>query len=198
MASLCGVLVGRSGTRRRGVVREFRGVVRWAIRPHRENPTRRMYSHRAAIGSTYGLPTRKDRPPGSCAWCWTPKDPGQHTNANYHPDCVIIMTALKGIRETPYGKPLVPRGLCECGEEATELDHIVPLSIAVMDGLRVWIRAFMPSNLQWLCRECHRRKTSKDRADLARRRNGIVTAQPGYDPDPELEQEPEGIQAVMF
>lgn len=49
-----------------------------------------------------------------------------------------------------------------------ELDHRVALSIAyTVAGLEGWVRALLPGNLQWLCADCHREKTTEDMRTLA-------------------------------
>ena len=55
-----------------------------------------------------------------------------------------------------------------------ELDHRVPIMLAARRGLRDYVRAFLLSNLQWLCRECHRRKTAGDTRAIAGRRAGRI------------------------
>lgn len=51
------------------------------------------------------------------------------------------------------------RGLCQrCGDEGTEIDHVVPL---LMGGDNT------DGNLQLLCKECHRLKTDADLVGLS-------------------------------
>lgn len=152
----------------------MRGVVRWAIWTRRRKGAWPPGSHRNALRhiDTARLPKHVDRPPGTCAWCWTPMEREKSSRANYHPGCALIMTALKGVRVTPYGVPLIPRSSCAiCGCDGTELDHRIPLALAAMDGIRAWIRAFLPSNLQWLCATCHQSKTSQDLGEIAARKS---------------------------
>ena len=82
-----------------------------------------------------------------------------------------MMTAMKAVRETPYGQRVIPQAECSCGEDSTELDHIVPLAVAARRSRREWVRAFLPSNLQWLCQACHRAKTVDDMAAIAGLKN---------------------------
>lgn len=159
--------------------RALRGLVRWGIWDNRDDWPPRDHRKGTNRGS-WGLNTHPDRPKGHCAWCWLPRDPKQHYQANYHGDCALVMTMLKGVRRTPYGKWVIPKVDCQCGAEGTELDHVLPLSLAVREGLRVWIRAFLPPNLQWLCVDCHRKKT---RSDLARLSYLRRPESPEKDPD---------------
>ena len=56
--------------------------------------------------------------------------------------------------------------------EVFELDHIVALSIAwERKDERQWVRAHLPENLQWLCRDCHKHKTANDRRILSNIQN---------------------------
>ncbi len=43
-----------------------------------------------------------------------------------------------------------------------ELDHRMPIAVARHKDPEYFVRAFLPSNLNWLCRDCHRQKTAKD------------------------------------
>lgn len=49
---------------------------------------------------------------------------------------------------------LFSQPLCECGDIATDVDHMVPLD----DGGD----PYNPTNLQALCHPCHSRKTSRE------------------------------------
>ena len=58
-----------------------------------------------------------------------------------------------------------------CGGAAAELDHRLAIEVVRTMGPDALMRAFTLENLQWLCRECHRRKTRLDRR-LARYLSG--------------------------
>lgn len=49
----------------------------------------------------------------------------------------------------------------ECGRQATEVDHIVPVARAIEQG----INADAMDNLRSLCVECHAAKTERDRIE---------------------------------
>ena len=89
-------------------------------------------------------------------------------------------------------RPIIPAGPCaNCGSpykeygtlrseyacspgETFQLDHIVALGIAHRRGDRksiLW--AYTLDNLQWLCPDCHRSKTSIDRRIMANLDKGL-------------------------
>ena len=47
-------------------------------------------------------------------------------------------------------------GLCACGAAATEVDHVIPRSVAPQLALE-------PDNCVAICRPCHQAKTAADR-----------------------------------
>lgn len=58
-----------------------------------------------------------------------------------------------------------------------EIDHRTAVSIAWEQrrlGQKSWWKAWHISNLRWLCRECHRKKTAADRWALANLRKGQI------------------------
>ena len=141
----------------------LRGVVLHMIRPWRADLFRRD-----RVGPAWTL--RKHRPKGTprCTWCWKPCKPRQ----SWHPLCLKYFFACRGQTIGSYHRPLVKQTPCRmCGGPATEIDHILALSIAHEMGQRFAVRAFFPSNMQWLCRECHRIKTASDKRLLANLRN---------------------------
>lgn len=73
----------------------------------------------------------------------------------------------------PGGRVVIAKTACPCGEESTELDHIVSLAIAHARGDRRGIlRAYTVGNLHWLCGPCHAKKTGDDQRILANLRAG--------------------------
>lgn len=159
--------------------RALRGFVRWVVRPTRKNdgvlagfPPR---NHRHACYAEFYDMNRVGRglPKRTCLWCWTPLDAGQNWQANFHADCARLMAIAKGQRFDLKG-PVIPQAPCACGQPGTELDHIVPLALAVQAGLRAWVRAFFPANLEWKCVGCHAIKTRADMRDIADRKAGRV------------------------
>ena len=145
--------------------RALRGYVIHVVRPWRERKETKWAPQRPRAALSFSphpksnLRHERDR---RCVWCRLSLDENQNWKANFHPDCVIVMYAAKAVRATPYGLPLIPEEPCPCGAKPDELDHIVPLALAAQQGLRAWLRAFLPPNLQWLCQKCHRRKTRED------------------------------------
>ena len=81
---------------------------------------------------------------------------------------------------------MCPRTPCvECGS-TTELqvDHKIPIGYAARLSPRDYIRSFFPSNLQYLCAQCHRRKTIQDNIKLRELRieqDGVTPTQKNYD-----------------
>ena len=130
---------------------------------------------------------RGEFPPGVCLWCLRPnseKSTRTHHPRAYHRSCKRMKDMFA------YGaRPFIDRpgfqtcAKCGCGEAwgwprvekfswgardssndiTMELDHRVALSIAAeVAGMAGWIRALLPANLQWLCSNCHRLKTTED------------------------------------
>ena len=144
------------------IQRELRGYILHVYGPvkKRGQPSL-MISGRSPVYGSYGL--RKSKPKGCCAWCRTPLDPGQHPRANFHPNCAPWLSIAKGQRTTASGDWVVPRAPCStCGAHGIELDHRTPIGLAALQSPRCYARAFLPSNLQWLCSPCHRYKTRED------------------------------------
>ena len=104
-------------------------------------------------------------PKGNCLWCGQRVGRGQRT---WHNTCVVWHSITRGQRRSVGGQWVVKPQSCPCGQPAQELDHHTPVMLAARRGIRSYVRAFLPENLQWLCRECHRRKTKEDAAAIAR------------------------------
>ena len=111
-----------------------------------------------------------------CPWCEEPNDGA----AWWHELCVAAHSVARGVtNRVTYsglgfdsrGWVIVPADGCEeCGNQIAEVDHRLALSVAVERrrlGDRRWWRAWTPSNLRWLCQECHKKKTAEDRHLLA-------------------------------
>lgn len=107
-------------------------------------------------------------PKGRCRWCgdfiWQPDDT-LNLRRRWHPHCV---DAYKEAAWPQYARKKVyqrDKGRCaHCGKScrrAWELDHIVPL----IDGGGCDL-----SNMQTLCRPCHRKKTGKEATQRAQLR----------------------------
>ena len=107
-----------------------------------------------------------------CPWCLLP---GDADRVAWHPACALYYSAARGLSASwvPSGKldvygraiPLtevVPDHTCTCGGIGAELDHRFALALAFRFGVRAWVRAMTPQNLQWLCGQCHKEKTRTD------------------------------------
>lgn len=97
---------------------------------------------------------------GTCKWC------GQETEPRkaWHRDCLYAFLAARGSTVGPGQGSIIPQAPCaECGGPGQEIDHRLALGIAVRLPRRYWVKAWWLGNLQWLCRECHARKSGRDR-----------------------------------
>ena len=162
--------------------RGLRGVVRWVLpairdrwppQDHRD-PIRRSWTQAPFrfIGSKYG----------ECRWCGTEavSDKGRKLAWHNSPNggCFRYFAAVRcmgPVTAGKYPKPLYPVTSCaECGESpGKELDHQVALGVALKDGPRAYVRALLPTNLRWLCHDCHVRKTAEDRRMMTWRRSQV-------------------------
>ena len=135
--------------------RRHRGLALHHRRHASEHP-RRLVNKTARWGEP---PVR-----GVCRWC--------HENAasvslTWHEYCLDAYRVASG--QKPERIQLT---MCEsCGDAAEELDHRLAIEVARALGQDALMRTFTLENLQWLCRECHRRKTRLDRR-LARYLSG--------------------------
>ena len=101
---------------------------------------------------------------GVCRWCHEDASSIQLTWHEYCLDAYRVASGQKPER--------IQLTMCEsCGDAAEELDHRLAIEVARTMGPDALMRAFTLENLQWLCRECHRRKTRLDRR-LARYLSG--------------------------
>ena len=98
-------------------------------------------------------------PGGACRWCNLPTG---KKHLKWHPHCVHAYRAAvtQTLRRL---SPPEKRPACPCGQPGQELDHRDALILAWTSGNpRRLIRAYSLDNLLWLCRPCHRKKTTKD------------------------------------
>ena len=112
------------------------------------------------------------RKTGRCRWC------NRETKGRafaWHPYCVDAYRCALGLTRGTDGRWLVPKADCPCGQPGEELDHTVALSVAwATKEPRTILRAYMMTNLAWLCHQCHATKTGEDR----RRANNIGMGRP--------------------
>lgn len=100
-----------------------------------------------------------------CRWC------GERvlTLKRWHAPCLKAYAVARGEAKTRDKTKVIEVVRCvRCGktrkEMGMEVDHIIPLGLARLHGVRAYVRAHLIDNLQPLCAECHRRKTADDRA----------------------------------
>jgi len=118
---------------------------------------------------------------GTCKWCGLPADTPRRM---WHNECVVAYKVATGQHSIWWSccspnDPKAPGSCAACGGRGVwEIDHIVALGIAQRRyhlGLdRRWWRAWWVENLQWLCSECHRAKTRRDRQVMRDLDNGVV------------------------
>ena len=135
-----------------------------------------------------------------CHWCKRATTPRKGAKGYWHPLCLRAYYAAMAVTTMADGRSILPKGPCaKCGiekytytitfpetkdweypvppreiEKALEIDHIVALGIAHRRGDRkglLW--AYTLDNLQWLCPDCHRSKTSIDRRIMANLDKGL-------------------------
>ena len=126
---------------------------------HRRHPSahpRRLVNRTARWGEP---PVR-----GVCRWC---HEDTADIRLTWHEYCLDAYRVASG--QKPERMQLTMCGAC--GGAAAELDHRLSIEVARALGPDALMRAFPLENLQWLCRECHRRKTRLDRR-LARYLSG--------------------------
>ena len=140
-------------------VRQFRGLLyhyarlekQWEKMPWMERANR---TSRALVG-TMNLGKGKR---GICRWCQRSTEPRK----TWHTPCVEAYIVAGG-RTDLFQKSVIEYAPCPCGADATEVDHVIPLMLAKARGDRRGIlRAYTLDNLQWLCQDCHRKKTAVD------------------------------------
>ena len=103
-------------------------------------------------------------PAGRCLWC---RRKAGTPRRRWHDSCVAAFFLCRG--SSSYSIALTP--CADCGGSAAEIDHRDPIWAARLSGDRRRIlRAFLSSNLRWLCRGCHARKTAREAGERARSR----------------------------
>ena len=113
---------------------------------------------------------------GTCRWCELPCKRGH----KWHSACFRMFcmargqTMLTGRHETVVkradcalcGKEHVPVTRHKYGEPTVHphsLDHALAIGVAKLIDAASWARAYLPTNLRWLCHGCHVAKTKRDR-----------------------------------
>ena len=98
-------------------------------------------------------------PGGTCRWC---KLPTGREHLKWHPNCVHAYRAAAA-QSLRYLWAQGKRPDCPCGQPGQELDHKDALILAWTSGdPRRLVRAYSLDNILWLCRPCHREKTTND------------------------------------
>ena len=93
---------------------------------------------------------------GICRWCY---ERTAHIKTRWHSYCLNAYRVASGQHPDQ-----IQHTLCEmCGAPSDEMDHRLAIDVARALGPDAMLRAFIPKNLRWLCRSCHRRKTRQDR-----------------------------------
>ena len=161
--------------------RGLRGFVNHVLPVARKyRPAPRLYP-RGIIGPVSGAAKS-----GICRWCGLPIADGKRKR--WHQSCVHWYMAARGQTVNNLAplleRPVVPPTACAlCGSAtAEECDHLVALAVAARQGVRQWVRAHQPSNLRWLCHECHAGKTGEDRRLMSRLDKAARTAADGHVP----------------
>ena len=168
--------------------RGLRGVVRYiAGRPEHHNK-------RDPVGMNY---SRGLAPPewGVCRWCGLSVGRKRGRARRWHRSCYVWFRIGRGqiisTGETalPFGAVEFSHSHCDdhpesegaawcareicqgCGKPSPgrlELDHIMAIALAHRLGEFFYRRAFSPTNLWWICRDCHLAKTKFDRMCMRR------------------------------
>lgn len=145
--------------RRQVRYRGLRGIVRHLIPLVREKGS--VGLGRDPVG-TFASNKRGGDTFGTCRWCGLPatntKTGGKR---KWHTSCVRYHSLARG-----RGEPYIKKTDCRCGKPGTELDHKVSIGVAARLGERDYVKAFLPENLEWLCRVCHKAKTNNDRKKI--------------------------------
>ena len=118
---------------------------------------------------------------GICKWCRQPCE----GRRKWHEVCLSVYATARGLTVLPNtNRPIIPYTPCALCPDlrfdkrpygGEEIDHKIALSIAWQTGARDLIqRAWWVGNLQWVCPECHVKKTAADRKLLAYLRRGGI------------------------
>ena len=139
---------------------------------------------RDLIGSFMGKPHIM----GTCIWCQ--REGTDRIKGWWHSECVTAHQLARGITANINGKPAIPRGPCaNCeynneaatrlgryGDNPMELDHATPLALVwARRNVREILMAYTVWNLQWLCHDCHAKKTGWDMRQINQARKGQAT-----------------------
>jgi len=119
--------------------------------------------------------------PGQCRVCgeYVLRSKGTiNTRANWHPKCLIEYKLIHWPRETRKAVWSRDKGACadcgcRCDKRGWELDHRKPL-VEAKGRIEYWK---LP-NLQTLCRDCHRKKTSAEATARAAARKKLKVSKP--------------------
>ena len=100
-----------------------------------------------------------------CRWCHLPVSNRRRSYCD--DDCQRQLHSVLGYRVFPTTWSLAK--CVQCGQpwswearQGLEVDHELPIFRARKLGHKAMIAAFLLDNLRWLCRECHRQKTTAD------------------------------------
>lgn len=113
-------------------------------------------------------------PEGTCRWCntltgLTPK--GKIKKSRWHKECLKEYKLLFWWSETRKAAFKRDKGICNLCKIDTkgkwDLDHIIPL---IESKGHANLSYWQLTNLQTLCKSCHKEKTSHEASDRARRR----------------------------
>lgn len=99
-----------------------------------------------------------------CIWCNEAID--ERRQVWWHRSCSKWYARMSGRTRSTHGWVIDPTP-CPCGADGVHLDHIIPIGLAALHGVRAYVRAFFPENLQWLCEPCHKQKTANDLRAIA-------------------------------
>ena len=167
--------------------RGLRGVARFiagrAEHHHKRDPVGMNYS-RGLAAPEWGV----------CRWCGLSVERRRGRARRWHRSCYIWFRIgrgqILGTGETalPFGAVEFSHSHCDhpesegaawcareicqgCGKPSPgrlELDHIMAIALAHRLGEFFYRRAFSPTNLWWICRDCHLAKTKFDRMCMRR------------------------------
>ncbi len=93
---------------------------------------------------------------GVCTWCQSPVSAGRRTRCG-KPECAEMIWQAYSWASCR-SVALRARPFCPCGDHATEVDHIIPVSLGGTGD---------QSNLRPLCHDCHRAETARLRREKA-------------------------------
>lgn len=128
----------------------------------------RVRSHKLIHLGRRAAPYIKDGNKGTCNWCqetcYWPNRWHRWCRLHYWmtgdgPSGVHLSKGLKKILNWKNILPVTPCAWCRTSQGTMTIDHKVALALVARTGDH---RAFLPGNLQWLCRDCHHEKTDQD------------------------------------